>query len=532
MSATPAPTSGRRLAPAELGFLAAVILAWAVFVVVLGKDMSWDFRNYHWYIPYAFLHGRLGFDVAVAHQATYYNPLLDIPFYVLATHTPSWFALGVLGAVQGANIVPLYFIARSMLRVPRRELGAAVLALFCATGSLTVGLAGTTYYDNILSVLVLSGLALIVCQRNVLRDGPSRTALFISAGAGFCVGAAAGLKLPEGLYAFGFAAALAVLPGSLKSRAARLVAGAIGGVCGVAVFAGYWFLRMYHVTGNPLFPYFNEYFHSALALDASYRDTRFIPHRWPKRLLLPILFSLHWQVADDLPFQDVRVGLAYVISILTTPLAFFRRKDTYVDATAVGALFAFAGVSYAIWVFVFGIYRYILALEMLAPMLIVGAIGLWPLVRTARMVLTALAAVAILSMLHYVGLERAPLGDPYVQASFPPIKDPRHSMVLMTGEAPMGYLVPELPHDIPVIRIDGWMIRPQDGSKLTAATEARVERFTGDLYVIADEYEVGRAGDALADYGLGMRWTECKLFSTNLAGPYRFCPLKRLPKHP
>ena len=29
----------------------------------------------------------LGFDVAVAHQATYYNPLLDIPFYWLATHT-------------------------------------------------------------------------------------------------------------------------------------------------------------------------------------------------------------------------------------------------------------------------------------------------------------------------------------------------------------------------------------------------------------------------------------------------------------
>jgi hypothetical protein len=40
---------------------------------------------------------------------------------------------------------------------------------------------------------------------------------------------------------------------------------------------------------------------------------------------------------------------------------------------------------------------------------------------------------------------------------------------------------------------------------------------------------VGRAGGALADYGLGMRWTECKLFTTNLGGPYRFCPLKHIP---
>src|SRR5689334_10599884 len=140
MSAAPAPTSGRRLAPAELGFLAAFILAWAGFVVAFGKDTSWDFRNYHWYIPYAFLRGRLGFDVAVAHQATYYNPLLDVPFYLLANHTPSWFALGCLGAVQAANIVPLYLIARTMLRVPYQVIAAAALALFCMSGSLTIGL--------------------------------------------------------------------------------------------------------------------------------------------------------------------------------------------------------------------------------------------------------------------------------------------------------------------------------------------------------------------------------------------------------
>lgn len=527
----PSVASRRRLSPYELAFLIAVVAAWAAFVVSLGKDQSWDFRNYHWYVPYAFLHGRLGFDVAVAHQATYYNPFLDLPFYLLATHTPSWFALAVLGAVQGANIVPLYFLSRTVLRVPQREIAAAVLALFCLTGSLTVSLAGQTYYDNVLSVLVLGGLALIVCNRETLRDGPLANALLISGVAGLAVGAAAGLKMPQGLFAFGFAAALAVLPGTFKRRAARLAAGAAGGIVGVVLFAGYWFLKIYRETGNPLFPYFNQYFRSPLALQASYRDTRFIPHRWPKRLLLPLLFSLHWQVANDLPFQDIRVGVAYVTGILTAPLAFFRRRDAYVDATAVGAVFAFAGVSYAVWVFLFGIYRYILALEMLAPLLIVGAIGFWPIGKYLQAGLTLLIATVILGTMRYDILERAPLGDPYIQAAVPPIAGPRHSMILMTGEAPMGYLVPELPPQIPVLRIDGWLIQPADGSKLTAATRARVDAFQGDLYVIANEYEVGRAGDALADYGLGMRWTECKLFSTNLGGPYRFCPLKRLPKH-
>jgi hypothetical protein len=528
-----APTTRHesQLAPIELAYLGAVMLVGSLFVVWLGKDTSWDFRNYHWYIPYAFLHGRLGFDVAVAHQATYYNPLLDVPFYLLANHTPSWFALGCLGMVQAANVVPLYLIARSMLRVPRRKIAAAALALFCLTGSLTIGLAGTTYYDNVLSLFVLGALAALIVNREILRDGPPSKASKVSGFAGLAVGAAVGLKLPEAIYAFGLAGALLAMPGSLKRRTQRLLAGAAGGVLGVFIFAGFWFLKMYRDTGNPLFPYFNQIFHSPLALQASYRDARFIPHRWPKRLLYPILFSFHWKVANDLPFQDIRVGLAYVLAIVSAPLALFRsrRAESIAHAAVVGTLFAFAAVSYVVWVFLFGIYRYILTLEMLAPILIVGAIGVWPVRRSVQMALAAVLGVCICAGLGYHLLGRAPLGDPYIQETLPGTIDPKRSMILMTGEAPMGYLVPELPPSIPVLRIDGWMIQPEDGSKLTAETRARVAAFKGDLYVLANEYEVGRAGDALADYGLGMRWTECQLFTTNLAGPYRFCPLKRLP---
>jgi hypothetical protein len=52
----------------------------------------------------------MGIDVAVAHQASYYNPFLDIPVLLAGDPHPAWIALGVLGAVQGANVVPLYLI--------------------------------------------------------------------------------------------------------------------------------------------------------------------------------------------------------------------------------------------------------------------------------------------------------------------------------------------------------------------------------------------------------------------------------------
>jgi hypothetical protein len=115
-----------------------------------------------------------------------------------------------------------------------------------------------------------------------------------------------------------------------------------------------------------------------------------------------------------------------------------------------------------------------------------------------------------------------------VQVKVPVIPDPDHTLILMAGEAPMGYLVPSLPHQIPVLRIDGWMITPEDGSKLTASTKKHVHYFKGDLYLIAEDYEIGRATEALEDYGLTMRYPECQEIRANLGGPYKFCPVERL----
>jgi hypothetical protein len=262
-----------------------------------------------------------------------------------------------------------------MLEIEERQFAAGVLALFCMTGGLTLSLSGTTYYDNVMSVFTLSGLALIVTQRETLSKGPLLKGAAIALLAGVITGSAVGLKLPQAPYAIGFAAALLVLPGDFKHRGTRLLAGGVGGVLGVALFAGYWWLKMDHLTGNPLFPYFNQYFHSPLALDATYRDTRFLPSSLREALLYPILFSVEWRVANDLPFTDIRVGLAYVAVLVTLPIWIFgaRARKPLVSPQAAAAIFAFAIASYVAWIAIFAIYRYILALEILAPIVIVAA---------------------------------------------------------------------------------------------------------------------------------------------------------------
>ena len=47
-------------------------------------------------------------------------------------------------------------------------------------------------------------------------------------------------------------------------------------------------------------------------------------------------------------------------------------------------------------------------------------------------------------------------------------------MVVMTGDAPMGFIAPSLPPQIPVLRIDGWMVQPRDGTLFTRQMKARV----------------------------------------------------------
>jgi hypothetical protein len=502
----------------------------------LGKDTSWDFRNYHWYAPYALLNHRMGIDVVVAHQASYYNPYLDVPFYWLAIHTRAWIALGVLGAVQGAAVVPLYLMGRSSLRVAAKpqdiQIMAGALALLGQVGALTLTEFGTTYYDNVMAVFILVGLAIVVCKRETLRDGPLGRAAAIAAGAGLITGMAMGLKLPEMPFCIGFAAALVAVGGSGKHQAVRLAAGGIAGLIGFAIFSGPWMLHMWQMTGNPLFPYFNEYWKSPLALEAPYRDLRFVPTHFWRQLFFPVLFTMDWHVADDLGFQDIRVLLAYLLVIGSGAIWLARRRsrDPLIEIRATAVLFAFTIASYVTWLKVFAIYRYIILYEMLAVLLIIAAVGLMPLARRTRYILLAGLCALCLVTARSDFLERAPVEDPYVQVALPPIPRPDRTMVVMTGDAPMGFIATTLPPQIAVLRIDGWMVQPRDGTKITRDMMHRVSAHLaggGDLYLIADAGDMSRAHDALADYGLAIRWSECQQFDTNIAGTYQWCPLSK-----
>ncbi len=343
------------------------------------------------------------------------------------------------------------------------------------------------------------------------------------------IGVASGLKLVEGFYAAGLALVLLLLPGRPAARAARVLAGGAGGIAAVLLCAGFWFLALDRATGNPLFPFYNSIFRSPLIDPTYFGSTNFVPVGFWPTLSFPFRFLLDYRLADDAPFRDLRIPLLYVLMPIAglwfaiTP----RRSVPLVAPTATRILFLFAAGSYAAWLAAFSVYRYLVGLEMLAPLLIVSVLDCAPVARRVR--LTAVAILLLLAALfaRYGFGHRVVMGDPYVQVSGLSFSDPGSTMLLMTGNEPMAYLIPSLPPAIPVLRIDGWLAQPTDGSGLTASMRARVAAHRGELFLLAAASEQLAADRATSAYGLEILTAQCHEIRSNLGGPYQLCPLRR-----
>src|SRR5579862_7989964 len=76
-------------------------LLFGLYSIYLGADANWDLRNYHFYVPYAFLGERVGLDLAPAGLQSYMTPTLDLVFYGLTTSLPGMVAGFLMGALHG-----------------------------------------------------------------------------------------------------------------------------------------------------------------------------------------------------------------------------------------------------------------------------------------------------------------------------------------------------------------------------------------------------------------------------------------------
>jgi len=510
-----------------------------LIAVLNGKEAGWDFQNYHWYDPYALLSGRLGFDIAVAHHATYYNPFLDVPLFWIATHFPAWAGGAWLGIEAGVAAALIGGTAYRLLHFDDRRTRLAVsvlIALGALAGGGAAGEIGKTSDDIAAGLGAIAGLFVLVAgfDRVVRAKGHD---LLVIAFAGFLVGASPGLKLTALPYAVGFSLAVLSMPGAILKRIVRSSVFGLGVLLGITVFGGYWFWTMWHYSGNPVFPYFNDQFHSLLVPPGSYRDETFLPKGWLARLIFPFVFTHDSLKTAEWTFRDIHILLAYIAVPIAAVSSLFRQPHgrQLVNPRIARLLMVMAAGTYIVWLFLFGIYRYLVPLEMMSGLVIIAAVAVLPL-RVGSRLIVMIVLLGGAQIMAWKGEEpRFSWNGPYVGVTVPQIADPAHTIVLMAETAPFAYLIPSFPKEISFMRIQGWMIGSKDTSSLLGAEmHKRTAEHQGPILALYWGRERDSSIRAFADYGLRLDDANCQKVESNIESlldqgyPLLLCPLIRI----
>lgn len=509
-------------------------LFFGLLALFLGQDANWDLRNYHFYNPFAFLHHRLDFDMVPAQVANFYNPLLDIPFYGAVMTFPPMLTGFLLGAVQGLNFPILVGIARCVMGEERRRpdwhhLSAALIGML---GAGTLAELGTTFGDNLISIFLLASLWILLDNYQRLLEDRTLKVFLIVACAGLLSGMAPGLKQPSAIFVVGWCAAFLLLPVPFSRRILLAFFFGIGVLMGIAVTGGFWMYELWSHYGNPLFPYFNDVFRSPMGDAAHYRDTHFLPPSLWEAVFLPFLIVLNPFRVGEIAFRDLRLILFIAALILT--IAFSLRKATVKTEQPLTRhkgffLISAMVVSYLVWLKMFAIYRYLLPLEMLAPLAIWILVERFPL-RVSRRKLALLACLVLwLVTLKPGNWGRVPWGADYFGVKAPSLADPAHSMVLMTGVEPYSYMIPFFPQSVRFVRIESYFTGPSEiPNGFDRCMQQLVASHTGPLYVMYRSARDERENNATLKYfNLQVDRNTCQQMTPRIENPsekpFYFC---------
>lgn len=404
--------------------------AGAIYTLLVGEDANWDWQNYHEYNVWAVLTGRYHVDALPAGFQTYFNPAIYFPVYYLRHDLPAPIGLAIIGAVHGLNLWLIYVTTRVALA--RGATWPVIMAslLIAATGAMTLSEVGTSFSDIVTSLPIIGGVILLMRA----EERPRIAALL----AGVLIGAAVGLKLTNVVFAIGAAAAVLA---STRPLVMTLWL-AIGGMIGAVATGGAWSLMLWRETGNPIFPLFNGVFQSPDLNTANILDTQFMPHGWLDALAYPFYWLAGDNRSSEYPFRDARFAVAMVLAVAAIGLRFIKRGAMFTQRDIV--LLVFVAVSYATWLGLFSIHRYIVTLELLCgPVITILVVRI--LRQTEGRLWRAVLPVTALAIALWTqpgDWWRRPWSDPYRPELPQAFAQPAHYFLL---DKPMGYVAPLFP---------------------------------------------------------------------------------------
>jgi hypothetical protein len=501
-------------------FLACVIAAGARSIA-LGKDGNWDLRNYHWYNAWALLNGRLGWDLAPAQIQTYYNPVGDLPFYFLVQwlpwprHVAFWMALP-------AAITAFFLIRILVLLFPPGAArgNLAWIAAACAigvTGAAGTATLGSTMNEWLSAAFLMAGLWLAV---RGLVERPLEHPRALVAGA-LLTGCAVGLKLTYAVFGLAYLVALLSL-GDWREGVKRLATSSAFMLAGFLIFGGYWAWVMAREFGNPAFPYYNDLFRSPWWEPVPFFDRNWGPRDLGQWLFFPLYFARRSTLVSEIGFRDYRLAALLVLAIAAAIK--FALQRPRVDPPW-RFLIAFTLAAYVAWIKLFGIYRYLVPLEVLSGPLIVGCLLYLLRGMALRYACIVLLATLLAGTTRPGDWGRVPFGHGYFEVKAPQL--PPDSLVIV------GYIHPYA-YEIPFFRSDARFVSPVNnflalGQKnlMARAVEDAIRTHRGPVYLM--QMRSGNSQDTatIQYFNLAFSGERCLGVQSPMSDNYvQVCPLK------
>ncbi len=525
--------------PRSLPFLALVAATvFGMAALWLGMDASWDLRNYHYYNGWAALHGMIGRDVLVAQIPSFFNPALDVVFTWTAEHFSARQTAFMLGAAHGVDFALLFAIAwvlQESRKGRQRGWGPFGLAVAGVLGAGVLSELGTAFLDDVVAWGPLTAIWLIARRWDDLADEPLIRVIGTLILAGGAAGLAFGLKQPNVLACVGLCGGFLLADLPLARRIGAAFWFGIGVLAGAALGGGSWMIHLWTAWGNPFFPFFNDLFRSPWGLPIPYRDPGFLQNRLSDMLTLGFRFPFDPELVSEADFRDFRIPVLLLLIPVAAVAGLIRGfNGTYDGQVLVRRgparwLLVAALLMYGLWVKMFCIYRYLLPLEMLAPLLITAAIGFCGLRERGARTLAVVVVSGLIVTTMPANWLRVAWAEKSVSAEVPPLDQPENTLVVLAGHEPLSFLIPFFPPEVRFLRIDSTFTPTADGTGFPALFAQRIKDHAGPVYSLFIPSEEPDVVVWLAKYGLENDPGGCRDIRSPIeAEPYALCSAHKM----
>jgi hypothetical protein len=188
-------------------------------------------------------------------------------------------------------------------------------------------------------------------------------------------------------------------------------------------------------------------------------------------------------------------------------------------------LITFAVLAFVLWMNLSSIYRYLVPLELLAPLLALFALDRIFTSRQARLEAGGVLALMALTTFQPLDLGRASWPGRFIEVrNISGLGLTDRSVVMLLGTAPLSYITPSFPPSVRFVRPEGNLgLRPSDGL---------YQRITSVLASADKVYAVYLDGDAavslpatLDRWGLDEAGSHCARLDTNIPDNLMVCEL-------